>query len=736
MAAKPTYEILQKKIIELEQANSEYKQAEQWKLLNIKILDRINKFEIWKDCIEEILTEIKQFTGFQAVAIRLNEGADFPYYVTKGFPGHFVEAERYLCTRDSMGEIKRDSNGNPYVECMCGNIICGRIDDSKDFFTEGGSFWSNNTSKLLSETNDEDRQTRTRNRCNSEGYESVGLFPLKAGNEILGLLQLNDKRLHQFTEKNIKFFEEIGLSIGSAFSKKVVEDALQKNKYLLSESNKILSTILNHTHILMALLDQKFNFRWVNKAYADAGQENMSFFPGKNHFDLYPHTENLAIFQKVVATGEPFFVAAKSFEYGKNPERGVSCWDCGLTPIKDNTRKVVSLVLTLEEVTARRQMEKELRQSSKMESIGILAGGVAHDFNNLLYMIIGNTELALEDIPEWNPVHESLKEIKSASLRAAGVVKQLLNFSRKTDQNLKPIGAVTVIRDALKFLRSTIPSTVELKLNLPDADIPIQCDPIQINQIMMNLCTNASQVMQDTGGILKIDVETVMLSEEDFDDYTNLSAGNHIKITINDSGPGIAPDILDKIFDPYFTTKEFGAGSGMGLAVVHGIVKNHDGDIYVDSQPGQGATFNILFPVIDELPEPEIDAKEDIARGSETILFIDDEEFIANMTGKTLERLGYRIEKQLNPVEALELFKAKPDSFDLVITDMTMPQMTGVNLAEKLKEIRPDIPVIICTGHSAVIDEEKAKQFGIDGFVMKPVSKLKIAKAIRDVLDK
>ena len=404
--------------------------------------------------------------------------------------------------------------------------------------------------------------------------------------------------------------------------------------------------------------------------------------------------------------------------------------------IFDENQNPIGLMSSSIDITERKELEEQLRQAHKMESIGTLAGGIAHDFNNLLHTIIGNTELALEDIPEWNPVHESLEEIKSASLRAAGVVKRLLNFSRKTGQNLKPIGAVTVIKDALKFLRSTISSTVKFKLNLPDADIPIQGDSVQINQVMMNLCTNASQVMQDIGGTIEIDVRTVSLNEEDCGKYTNLSAGNHIKITVKDSGPGIAPDIIDKIFDPYFTTKEFGAGSGMGLAVVHGIVKNHDGAITVDSIPGQGATFEILFPVIDELPMPEIEAKEDLPHGIEAILFVDDEEAIANMTGKTLKRLGYQIETQLNPVEALELFKAKPDSFDLVITDMAMPQMTGVNLAKKLKEIRPDIPVIICTGHSPVIDKEKSKQIGIDGFVMKPVSKLKIAKAIRDVLDK
>jgi len=239
LAKKPTYEELEQWVKGLEKEAIKRKQLEQQKALNIRILDKINKSEVWKDCIEEILNEIKQFAGFEAVAIRLCEDEDFPYYVTKGFPEHFVEAERYLCTRDSKGEITRDSKGNPYVECMCGNVICGRTDPSKEFFTEGGSFWSNNTSKLLSETTDEDRKTRTRNRCNSEGYESVALFPLKAGQEILGLLQINDKRSQQFTNDTIQFFEEIGISIGTAFSRKQTLDALRKseNRYLQEYRN-------------------------------------------------------------------------------------------------------------------------------------------------------------------------------------------------------------------------------------------------------------------------------------------------------------------------------------------------------------------------------------------------------------------------------------------------------------------------------------------------------------------
>ena len=254
----------------------------------------------------------------------------------------------------------------------------------------------------------------------------------------------------------------------------------------------------------------------------------------------------------------------------------------------------------------REQLQDQLYQSRKMESIGTLAGGIAHDFNTNLGVIIGNTDIALENIPDGSPLHAKLDKIKAAGLRSAGIVKQLLNFSRKTNRELKPIGAILVIKDTLKFLRSTIPSSIEIRKKLPMDDVTILADPIQISQIMINVCANASQAMEDTGGILEITVEKEILTENAAQNYPGLTAGQHLKIRVSDSGKGIDADIIDRVFDPYFTTKEVGKGSGMGLAVVHSLVKNHGGAVTVDSKLGKGSTFTILFPVVAQKPVAEV----------------------------------------------------------------------------------------------------------------------------------
>ncbi|WP_413869735.1 response regulator, partial [Desulfobacula sp.] len=405
-------------------------------------------------------------------------------------------------------------------------------------------------------------------------------------------------------------------------------------------------------------------------------------------------------------------------------------------PLEIFSSLISQIVILKKEQAEKRDIEAQLQQAQKMESIGTLAGGIAHDFNNIMGIIIGNTELALDDVPKWNSAYSSLEDIRKASLRAKNIVKQLLNFSRKSDQKLQPIQIALVIKDALKFLRSTIPTTINIHQNIQTAEETILADPTQINQIIMNLCINASQAMEQTGGDLSVIVKKVILDNNSAKNNSGLKSGAHVKIMISDTGPGIDPEIIDQIFDPYFTTKEVGKGSGMGLAVVHGIVKNHSGAIAVDSNLGKGTKFIIFFPLASKKAMVESNTSQDIPRGNETILFVDDEISIVKMVQRMFERLGYKVETATTPQDALERFSSNPDHFDLVITDMTMPQMTGVKLSEKLMAIREDIPIIICTGHSALVDEERAKDLGLAAYVMKPIDMLETAQTIRKVLEK
>ncbi|MBW2604579.1 MAG: PAS domain S-box protein [Deltaproteobacteria bacterium] len=382
----------------------------------------------------------------------------------------------------------------------------------------------------------------------------------------------------------------------------------------------------------------------------------------------------------------------------------------------------------------KKQLEIQLQQSQKMESIGTLAGGIAHDFNNILGIIIGNTELAMDVVSEGNPARYNLEEIITAGLRARDVVRQLLSFSRQTDQKRKPIKLIPIIKDSLTLLRATIPMSIDIRQSIEGTSDTIIADPTQIHQIMINLCTNASHAM-DAGGTLGIGIKNVVLGEDTASVDSDLSPGNYVKLTVSDTGQGINPELKKRVFDPYFTTKEVGKGTGLGLSVVHGIVKSLEGAISVGSELGKGTAFCIYFPVIEEEAVIETEMVEDLPTGNERILFVDDEESIVYVGQNRLERLGYRVVTKMNPVEALELFRANPDQFDLVITDMTMPHMTGDQILEEILKIRPDMPTILCTGFSEKIDEEKAKEIGIRQYIEKPVKRSDLAKLVRKVLD-
>ncbi len=381
------------------------------------------------------------------------------------------------------------------------------------------------------------------------------------------------------------------------------------------------------------------------------------------------------------------------------------------------------------------RLQSQLGQVRKMEAIGNLAGGIAHEFNNVLGLILGNAELAMDDVPDWHPAKESLKEIHTACLRVKEVVRQILNFARKTTTDLKPLELNTMVKGSLKLMRASIPTMIDIQQSIPSEPHMILGDPTEIHQIIVNVCTNAARAMKKSGGVLQVGISEVSLSVKRAAIYEDIAPGDFVILTIKDSGEGIEPDIQEKVAEPHFATQEFGAASGMGLSVVYGIVKKCKGAIRINSEVGEGTTVEILFPKIDAEDPSTLMPEEELPTGNERILLVDDEASIVRMIRHMLERLGYRVLPMTDSVEALKRFRASPDEFDFVITDMAMPNMSGDQLAAQLIKIRKDVPILLCTGYSELVDEEKVKEMGIKGFALKPLDKGKLARAVRAILD-
>ncbi|MCP4551812.1 MAG: response regulator, partial [Bacteroidetes bacterium] len=379
-------------------------------------------------------------------------------------------------------------------------------------------------------------------------------------------------------------------------------------------------------------------------------------------------------------------------------------------------------------------LNESLKQSQKMESIGTLAGGIAHDFNNILFPIIGYTEMLLEDIPNDSPFQESLNAIYTGALRAKDLVTQILTFSRQENREMKLLKISPIVEEALKLVRSTIPTTIKIIQDIRSDYSVIKADPTQIHQIVMNLTTNASHAMADSGGELRIGIKEVIIDRGKIS-TSAMKPGSYVCLFVGDTGLGMPQNVKDKIFDPFYTTKENGKGTGMGLSVVHGIVASLGGVIEVDSEYGVGTEFRVYLPIVETTQEQPIKSKKKIAGGTEKILLVDDEKNILEMEKKMLERLGYQVTSCLDSFEALEIFRSHPSEFDIVITDMAMPRMAGDKLSSGLVQIRPDIPVLLCTGFSETMSEKKAAAMGIKGFLLKPIVMKDLAQKIRDVLD-
>lgn len=385
----------------------------------------------------------------------------------------------------------------------------------------------------------------------------------------------------------------------------------------------------------------------------------------------------------------------------------------------------------------RNRLENQLQQAQKMESIGTLAAGIAHDFNNILSPIYGYVELAQMKVEKDSVVMNYLKEVQSAAHRAGDLVKQILTFSRQDTEKYSPVEVHVIIKEALKLLRATIPTTIEIKQQIEQHCGYVLANPTQIHQVLMNLCTNAYHAMRETGGVLGVSLTRIRITPEVAIQSINLKPGNYLLLEVSDTGTGMDQQILARIFEPYFTTKVHGEGTGMGLSVVHGIIKSHGGAISAYSEPGRGSNFKVYLPVIEEIAnETDIVPEDAIATGTEKILLVDDEKSVINVESEMLRSLGYQVVAYLTPHDALEEFIQHPDEYDLVITDMTMPKMTGDKFAMEIMAIRPHIPVIMCTGFSELINKEEAEQKGIRKFVTKPIAINSFARTVREVIDR
>jgi len=405
--------------------------------------------------------------------------------------------------------------------------------------------------------------------------------------------------------------------------------------------------------------------------------------------------------------------------------------ESSISPVRDGAGNITNYVVVKRDITDQIKLEEQIRQVQKMEAIGTLAGGIAHDFNNILGGIMGYTELAYYDMSEDSPVRYDLEQVLKAAGRAKELIRQILTFTRNSENKKSILNIGPVVKEVIKLLRATIPSTIEIRQNLCDGGASVFADATQIHQVLMNLCANAFHSMKAKGGILKIGLETVEIMPQL---SSELPPGYYVLLTVSDTGHGMSREVMDRIFEPYFTTKKKDEGTGMGLAVVHGIVKDHGGGIKVFSEEGRGTTFSIYLPEVKGYIEENIIPEEEFVSGNETILFVDDEKNLVEIGGVLLKKLGYNVLTTSDSIEALKIIYSEPDKFDLVITDQLMPGITGIQLAAEISKIRPELPVILCTGFPNIVNEPGFRDKGIKEIIIKPFFSKNISKTIRKVL--
>ena len=527
---------------------------------------------------------------------------------------------------------------------------------------------------------------------------------------------------------------DIAAYIAPFLRARIEKDAYERRRRKVEEQLHFQSMLLDQIHDHVTATDLEGTVIYVNQAQARVLKRSREELLGLSIHQYGDDSERGPTQQAIIdATRTHGRWCGEVVNVAADGQRIIVDYRTRL--VSDETGQTVGMVGVGTDITERKKLEDRLRQSQKMQAIGTLAGGIAHDFNNLLYPIIGLAELLMEDLPPGGTAHDNAREIFQAGIRGRDLVRRILDISRQSQYQRMPVRLQAIVDESIKLGRATIPADITIDQAIDQACAPVMGDPVQLHQVVINLITNAYHAVESSGGSITIRLQTVDLRADDLPG-SPLAPGPHARLTVADTGCGIAPEIMDNIFEPYFTTKAQGKGTGLGLAIVYGIVKELDGDIRVTSRAGHGAVFDVYLPLVKTVGPPVVPADPSTdATCSGRILLVDDEVPIVRLEEKMLSRLGYTVSAHTRPATVLAAVAADPHAYDLVITDMTMPVMTGDELARQLLSIRGDLPIIICTGYSERMDPAKAESIGIRGLLMKPVVKADMARLIRRVLD-
>jgi len=810
-----------------------------------------------RELMRNLTLYFQQLTGCEAIGIRLREGEDFPYFETSGFPPEFVLIENRLCALDQAGELVRDSLGHPVMDCMCGNVIAGRFDPSAPFFTVRGSFWTNCTTKLLAGTSDADRQAKTRNRCNGEGYESVALIPLRLGGETFGLFQFNDRRRDRFSAGKIARLEDLVAYVAIALAKLKAEEAL-------TESSRFSQQIIHNAEVGIVVCGPDLRYQVWNpymekltglKADDALGRDPLEVFPCQGETGVYDmlagslsgrrfppvdvpdhspyngrsgwssishaplkNTRDEVI--GVIATVRDITDRRRTQEdleeatyrlklatasghlgiWDRDMIHDVLVWDDRMyeiygidrddfsgrfdawrrflhpddadaaleanraavagereydiefrimrpggsmkyirangVVIRDGDGRAVRMIGLNQDITDRKQMEDQLRQSQKMEAIGQLAGGIAHDFNNILTVIYGYCHMMQAGMDGNSPHRAKLDQVLAASERAANLTRSLLAFSRKQAMNPQPVDLNDIILNVGKLLSRIIGEDIRMNTVLSSNPAMVFADSGQLEQVLMNLAANARDAMP-SGGRLTIETELLRTDEGFTHAHGFGPPGCYVVVSLSDSGAGMTAETSKKIFEPFFTTKEVGKGTGLGLSIVYGVINQHNGYIDVFSVPGRGTTFRIFLPFWQgEQARSDAETVEECPRmGTETILVAEDDGLIRQLTDSLLRKFGYKVIFAESGEEAVEKFKANSGVVDMVVMDVIMPGKSGMEAFAEIRALRPDVKALLMSGYSTEFLRSRGGAGCVGEVLAKPFQPLEFIRKVRCVLD-